>query len=194
MTAPIKADPTVTSPDTEDQDGKTPPESGPDAPGTDGEGQDGSDDGEDDDPPSADAYKKLEAKAKRREDALRKAQARVKELEAKDSDTPEVSAEDRANQKLVRASAKTVLAGIGVTDRADQAAVLELINLSDIEVDDAGDPDEDEISDRIERLRKALGGKAPTSRNTPRRQTADRGANQDNQDATSKRMQAFLRG
>jgi hypothetical protein len=184
------ADPTVTDP-AQDPDDKTQADSGPDAPGKDGGGQDDSDGGEDEDPPSAEEYKKLQAKARRREEALRKAQTELKELKAKDSDTPEVSAEDRANQKLIRASAKTVLAGAGVTDRADQAAVLEVLNLSDIEVDDNGDPDEDEISDRIERLRKVFGG-GKAQRQTPRRQTADRGANQDATDPDSRRYRAFL--
>jgi FtsZ-binding cell division protein ZapB len=188
-----KPDPTVTDPgaeEKEEQDGNPGGSgAGSDTPGAD---QGGSDDNEDEDPPSTEAYKKLEAKARRREDALRKAQAELKELKAKDSDTPEVSAEDRANQKLVRASAKTVLAGIGVTDRADQASILEIIRLDDIEVDDSGDPDEDEISDRVERLRKALGVKASKERRTPARQTSDRGGNGGNSDPDSARYRAFL--
>jgi hypothetical protein len=194
-----KADPTEarTDPDQTADPGdtqRTSEGSGQREPGKDGADPDDNDGSEDEDPPSTEAYKKLEAKATRREQKLREAQAKIKELEAKDSDTPEVSAEDRANQKLVRASAKTVLAGAGITDRADQSAVLELINLSDIEVDDSGDPDEDEISDRIERLRKVFGGKVEKGRRTPARQTTDRGGNGGNSDPDSARYRAFLNG
>ncbi len=171
---PSTQDPTGT----EDREEGTPPESEDGKPGTDGGDRDESDENEgEEETPSAEAYKKLEAKANRREAKLREAQARIKELEgAKDGDGEE-DPETRANQKLIRASARTALAGAGITDRATQADVLELINLSDIEVDDAGDPDEDEISDRIERLRKALGA-APqkaTKRTPAGRSSTDRG-------------------
>lgn len=192
-----KADPTQGADETtEDQDETTQPESGRGAPGTDGGDQDESDESEDEDEaPSAEAYKKLKAKAQRREDALRRSQARIKELEAKDGDDKE-DPEVVANRKLVRASAKAVLAGAGITDREAQKDVLELINLSDIEVDDAGDPDEDEITERIERLREALGAKAKPAKRTPAgRTTADRGGSRAAAvDPTSARMQAFLRG
>jgi hypothetical protein len=189
-----KADPTQDQ-GAEDQEETTQPDSGPDARGKDGGDQDANgESGDEDEAPSAEAYKKLQAKATRREDALRKAQARVKELEAKEKgDTPE-DPEVVANRKLIRASGKTVLAGLGVTDRAAQASVLELINLSDIEVDSNGDPDEDEIIERIERLRDALGAGQRQERRTPQRNTADRGGSRGgNTDPTSARMQAFLR-
>jgi hypothetical protein len=188
-----KADPTVTDPGTGPADDA---DTGTDDKGTGtdtGTDSDNEGDEEDEDPPSSEAYKKLEEKAKRREEALRKAQRELKELRAKaDGTDKDEDPETRANQKLVRASAKTVLAGIGVTDRADQAAVLEIIRLDDIEVDDAGDPDEDEISDRVERLRKALGVKAGKEQRTPRRQTSDRGGNGGGTDPDSARYRAFL--
>jgi hypothetical protein len=140
--------------------------------------------------------KKLKAKATRREDALRKTQAELRELKAKaEGGKKEEDPEAKANAKLVRAGARTALAGIGVTDRAVQGEVLELINLSDIEVDKHGDPDEDEILERIERLRDALSAKvtAPVRR-TPARNTSDRGGSGGKSDPDSARYQAFLRG
>jgi len=187
------------STDPSDQDPKgpdteTPEESDRATGGTDGEGPDGSDGSEDETPVSAAEFKKLQAKAARREDKLREAQAKIKELEGKAEGGAEEDPVALANQKLIRASARTALAGAGVTDRSIQADVLELINLSDIEVDSSGDPDEDEIADRIERLRNALGVKTPKEqRRTPARSTADRGANQGPPvDPDSKRYRAFL--
>lgn len=190
-----KADPTQDQ-GAEDQDETTQPDSGQGEHGKDGEGQDDNAESEgEEEAPSAEAYKKLQAKAKRREDALRKAQDELKQLKAKAEGAPEEDPEVRANQKLVRASAKTVLASIGVTDRAAQSAVLELINLADIEVDGNGDPDEDEISDRVERLREALGAKQVRQRQTPARQTSDRGGSRSTPlDPDTKRYQEFLSG
>jgi len=182
-------DPASTDPGTD-------PENTPD-PGTDPGtgGTEDEDEEEEDEAPTAEAYKKLERTARRREDALRKSQARIKELEAKGEEQPKEDPEAKANSKLVRASARTLLASAGVTDKADQVEVLEILNLTDIEVDAAGDPDEDEISDRIERLRKVFGGKAPATpatRRTPARQTADRGSG-GGTDPDSARYQAILR-
>lgn len=190
-----KADPTQDQ-NTGDQDETEQPESGPGAPGSDGGDRGESDEsGDGDEAPSAEAYKKLEAKAKRREDKLREAQARIKELEGSKEGEGEEDPEARANAKLVRASAKAVLAGAGITDRAAQNAVLELINLADIEVDDAGDPDEDEITERIEKLRKALGapqGK-PAKRTPAGRTASDRGGSSEGSlTPDQKRYRAFL--
>ena len=180
----------------EGQEGTGQPDRGHDESGTDGGDRDGSDENEGEEgAPTAEAYKKLQAKAERRERALRKAQDELaairKEKDGEGEEDPEV----RANQKLIRASAKAVLAGAGVTDRAAQSEVLELINLADIEVDASGDPDEDEISERIERLRKALGaGPAKPAKRTPAgRSATDRGGSSEGSlTPDQKRYRAFL--
>jgi hypothetical protein len=189
-----------TKADTQVSEGET-PESHPSPTGT-GESQtpdpaaadDSTEDEEETPPVTKEDFDRLRRKADRRERELRKAQEELKELRGKGEQEQE-DPEARANQKLIRASARAVLAGVGVTDRTVQGEVMGLINLSDIEVDDAGDPDEDEIADRISRLRKALGAEVKPARRTPARDTADRGASQgSDSDPDKARMRAFLRG
>jgi hypothetical protein len=188
------ADPASTDPGTKPEDDTTgtgtPPEGDP--------AEDEDEDAEEEETLTPAEVKKLKAKAARREDALRKSQAELRELKAKaEGGKKDEDPEAKANAKLVRAGARTALAGIGVTDRAVQGDVLELINLSDIEVDKNGDPDEDEILERIERLRDALGSKAtPPVKRTPARNTSDRGGSngKGGSDPDSARYQAFLRG
>lgn len=149
-------------------------------PGTDPD--DDSEGGDDWKPPTREAWEKLNRTAKRRDDALRKTQARVAELERsqqKDGDKP--LGDDpvvKANAKLVRAEARTALAAAGITDRATQKNILDLLNLSGIEVDDDG-PDPDAVADLVDTLREAFGGakgkgELPKPR-TPRVDTRDRG-------------------
>jgi hypothetical protein len=119
----------------------------------------------------------LQKAIKRRDRALaekRKLAARVAELEKQAEGKPEDDPVAKANVRLVNASARTILAGLGVTDRDDQKDVIAALNLSDVSVDDEG-PDEDEISDRIERLRTILTGKETRSRAPRTVRTADRG-------------------
>jgi hypothetical protein len=122
-------------------------------------------------------------KYQRRDAALRKAQAEIKALKAaqqKDGD-PKDPADDpvaKANAKLVRAETRTALAAAGVTDREDQKAVLDALNLTGIEVDDDG-PDADAVEDLVATLRrvfgKASGEPGKPRPRTPRIDTRDRG-------------------
>lgn len=98
---------------------------------------------------------------------------KLAEKEGKDDNEP--SAEEKANAKIVRSSARALLAANGITEKDDQAEVLGMLNLSDIEVDSDGDPDEDEIEERIATLRRVFGG-AP-NRRVPKSSAKDRGGN-----------------
>lgn len=115
----------------------------------------------------------------RRDRALRRAQKaeeRVKELEAAakgDKDKPDPV--ETANRRLIGASARTVLAGMGVTDKGDQKAVLSVLDLSGIEVDDEDGPDEEAIEEAIENLQRIFGGKAESRRRTPGSVKTNRG-------------------
>ena len=67
-----------------------------------------------------------------------------------------------------------ILSGIGVTDRTDQAAILDAIRLDGIEVDERGEVDADELEQRITNLRRILGAPAP-KRRIPPADTRDKG-------------------
>lgn len=117
----------------------------------------GEDEEEESSTPSAEDFKKLQAKATRRENALRKAQEELAKLrEKKESDEPDPVA--KANARLLNASARTVLTAAGVTEKDDQKLILSMIDLSDIEVDDEDGPDEDAIEEKISELRRIFGG------------------------------------
>lgn len=139
---------------------------------------------------------KVERTAKRRDAALRKAQAELAELRAKgekkDDDEPDPVA--KANSRLIAASARTVLAAAGITDKADQKAVISALNLSDIEVDEEDGPDEEEIEERLSELSRIFGGTTkpkPGSR-TPRGVRApDRGKG-DTVDADTARYRRIM--
>lgn len=133
-------------------------------------------------PPDRETVEKLERTARRRDAALRKAQARIAELEkGQGGGDPKDPADDpvaKANAKLVRAEARTALAAAGVTDREDQKVVLEVLNLAGIEVDDDG-PDADAVEELVATLRRVFGkvsGEPGRVRpRTPRVDTRDRG-------------------
>ncbi len=152
--------------------------------GGDGGGTDDSDDTEDDaddtedDKDSKDADKDKEtdkdpelAKAIRRRDRAlaenRRLKAQLAEKDkAKDDDKPDPT--QAANSRLVRAEAKTQLAALGITDRDDQKAVLDVLRLDDIEVDGDGDVDVDAVEERISDLRRIFGVKEKETRRVPR--------------------------
>lgn len=139
--------------------------------------------GEEDDPeeeeteeetaPSPEDFKKLQAKATRRESALRKAQKEIAELKA-EKEKPENGEPDpvaKANARLLSASARTVLTAAGVVEKDDQKLILSMIDLSDVDVDDEDGPDEDAIEEKIGELRRIFGGTAKPDRpgsRTPR--------------------------
>ena len=112
------------------------------------------------------------ARAKKAEDELAKIKA---EKEGADKPDPVKV----ANERLVRQSARTALAAAGITDKDDQKAVLGVLKLDDIDVDDDG-PDEDAIEERIEELRRILGAGKTEKRTTPKTvRTQDKGGKGD---------------
>ena len=126
-------------------------------------------------PPDKDAWAKLQKTAERRDKALREAQAKIKELSGQQDKPTEPDKDALANTKILRAEARSVLAGTGITDKDDQLAVLDVLRLDGIDVDDDGEPDTEELEERISKLRKAFGGSAPAARRVPRVDTRDRG-------------------
>jgi hypothetical protein len=158
------------------------------------EREDGSEDGgEENDPAKLRA--ELDKAIKRRDRALADRRAAREELakatKSKD-DQPDPVAE--ANSRLVRAEAKSVLAAAGVTDKDDQAAVLDVLHLADIEVDSRGDVDTDAIEDRVARLREIFGGAASNGRRPrPRVDTRDKGrSGSSSSDPDSERYKRIL--
>lgn len=99
---------------------------------------------------------KWKKRAIRREDQLTKAQEELAKLKGEKEKPAEEDPLQKANRRLVHASARTVLTAAGVTDKDAQATVLSMLNLSDIDVDDEDGPDEDEIEKRLTKLREAL--------------------------------------
>ena len=142
---------------------------------------------EDDDPPTVESLQADLAKAtkdsKRRDRELRKAQAELATLKAGTAPPPADGdpADDpvvKANRRLVAASAQVELATVGVA-REDMPDVLEVLNLTGIDVDDDGIVDAEAVAERIETLRKVFAGTAAPRgeprRRTPRASTRDRG-------------------
>ncbi len=81
-----------------------------------------------------------------------------------------------ANRRLVSAEARVVLTGKGVTDAADQRALLDFLKLDGVPVSADGEVDADAIADQVETLlsiaRKLNGG---AGRKSPRVDTRDLG-------------------
>jgi len=145
-------------------------------------------------PPDKAAWDKLNEKAKTRDQKLREAQAEIRRLKSPDSADNEPDPVSVANARIIRAEAKSVLAAAGITDRADVSAVLGVLNLSSIEVDDDGEVDSDALEEVVERLRKAFGG-APTRPRPPRLDTRDRGGSRGEPvDPDTARRRRFLTG
>jgi len=145
-------------------------------------------------PPDRAAWDKLTEKAKTRDQKLREAQAKIKKLESPDSKDATPDPVSVANARIVRAEAKSVLAAAGITDRGDVSAVLGVLDLSSIEVDDDGEVDSDALEEVVERLRRAFGG-APTRPRPPRLDTRDRGGSRGEPvDPDTARRRRFLTG
>lgn len=132
-----------------------------------GEGEEGSE-GEGKNPDLAKAIK-------RRDRAIAEARRLKAELDkaTKKDEAPDPVAQ--ANDRLVRSEVRTQLAALGVTEKADVKAVLEVIRLDGIEVDANGEVDEDEVEDRLGELRRIFGGKS--TRQVPKVSTRDKGGN-----------------
>jgi hypothetical protein len=121
-----------------------------------------------------DEVAKWRKRAESRDKKLREAQAELARLKAAQNGGEETDPVATANARLVSAEARTLLAGLGVTDKADQRAVLAVLDLSDVDVDDDGEVDTDAIEERLAELRRVLGGKVDRKR-SPRVDTRDRG-------------------
>jgi hypothetical protein len=159
----------------------------------DGEEEDSDDDKES--KPSPELTKAI----KRRDAALaraRKAEAALAAATKKDGEDDKPDPVAVANERLVKASARTVLAGIGVTDKEDQRTILAVLNLSDVEVDDEDGPDEDAIEERISDLRRILGGKEPVKQTRVPKSTSskDKGSSGSTADPDAARYRAFMAG
>jgi hypothetical protein len=146
-------------------------------------------------PPSREEWERLSNKAKRRDEKLREAQAELARLRAKDKgedDDSEPDPAERYRNGLVRTAARATLATVaGVTDRDDQARVLEVLNLSGVEVDDEGDVDTAALEEALTDLRRILGVPAQrTSR--PRLDPRDKGGSDTKVDSDSRRYRDFI--
>lgn len=120
---------------------------------------------------------KWKKRASARDRRLREAQAEIARLKAKEEGGEEPDKETKANAKLVASAARTQLAAAGITDRDDQRAVIGLLRLDDIEVDEDGEVDEEALEERLAELRRILGAKGPApAKRTPRVDTRDKGA------------------
>jgi hypothetical protein len=140
-----------------DDDEKVDPDNDPDNPDND------PDQGKPDPKDKKDTTDPEVAKAIRRRDAAIKARqtaeaevAALKEKYEKDKTDPIKV----ANGRLVKAEARTVLTAAGVTDKSDQAAILDFLGLDSVSVTDSGEVDTGAIEDRVEELRRIF-GKAP---------------------------------
>lgn len=146
-----------------------------------GTGPDDPDTGPDttDSPPDTVARAELDKAVARRDKALQTARdlkAQLAELQNKDTDKDKPDPVALANQRIVRAEARTMLATVaGVTDKKDQATVLEMLSLDGIEVDDTGEVDTDALEERVTELRRIFGGPEPVKRKVSARvDTRDR--------------------
>jgi hypothetical protein len=136
--------------------------------------------------------KKAADKAAERDKKLREAQAKIKKLESPDSKDTDPDPVSKANARIVRAEAKSVLAANGV-DKADLAVVLDVLNLSGVEVDDDGEVDTDALESAVDNLRRIFGGSAPEKKKVPKVVTRDRGGSSNTPaDPDSSRYQQFL--
>ncbi len=140
---------------------------------------------------------KAEKTAKRRDSALRKAQAELAKLREEKEKPGDEDPVAKANARLLNASARTVLTAAGIADKEDQKLILSMIDLSDVDVDDEDGPDEDAIEEKISDLRRIFGGTSKPERpgsRTPRGVKApDRGKGETT-DPDASRYRRFMRG
>jgi hypothetical protein len=156
---------------------------------------DGEEDAEEEKKPDPELAKAI----KRRDAAIaraRKAEEALAAATKKDGEDDKPDPVAVANRRLVNASARTVLASAGVTDKDDQKTILAVLNLADIEVDDEDGPDEDAIEERISDLRRILGGKEPAKRTRVPASTSskDKGGSGNASDPDAARYRAFMAG
>lgn len=173
--------------DPKDQDPGTDPED----PGTDPE-----EDPEEEKPkPNPEVQKAI----RRRDAALaakKKAEEEAAALRAKyepDQADPEV----KANRKLVRAEARVVMSGAGLTEREDQAALATFLDLDTVTVGPDGEVDSDEIQERLEKLIRIAGKLSGGQKRTtvPRLDPRDRGGEKGKPvDPATARRKAMLQG
>lgn len=133
----------------------------------------------------------------RRDKALadkRAALEKVRELEEKlnpGKDDPVA----QANRRLIAAEARTVLTGKGITEKADQRAVMDFLALDTVQVDSNGEVDTDAIEERVDSLARVFGklGTRSGSRGGPRVDTRDRGGDKGKpEDAATRRRREML--
>lgn len=106
-----------------------------------------------------------------------------------DDDAPDP--EKVADTKIVRTAAHGILRGLGIEDKDDRVAVLDLLRLDDVSVDADG-ADEDEIEERIDRLRDILGGPKSRTARVPRTVKANRETKETNTDPDKARYRRIM--
>jgi hypothetical protein len=124
-------------------------------------------------PPSREEHDKLIARLGKRERMVREYRDKLNKLEGATPTTDEPDPVAVADARTVRQAARTQLATAGVTDKDDQLAVLDLLNLAGVDVDERGDADEDAISDAIATLRRVFAPANGRAR-APRLDTRDK--------------------
>jgi hypothetical protein len=126
-------------------------------------------------PPSKEDFEKLQRTAaarKKERDAYAK---RLREATAGKEDKPDPMVE--VNARIVGERARTELAKVGITDDDDQDTVLDVLDLSGVEVDERGRPDRDAIATMVDELRRVFRESAPVNgrRRAPAVDTRDKG-------------------
>lgn len=132
------------------------------------EGDDDDDDSGDDKDKDGKKDPELVKAIRARDRAKREARRLRAELDKnKKTDDDEPDPEQKANEKIVRTAAHGILRGLGIEDKEDRIAVLNVLRLDDIDVDSDG-ADEDAIEERIEELRSILGVQKSRTARVPR--------------------------
>lgn len=129
-------------------------------------------------------------------EAARRMKVELDAVKAKESGEAEPSEADKLRTGLMRTASRTVLAGVGVTEKADQAKLLEWLRLDDaVELDDSGEADTDALEERVTELRRIFGGPSKPEPRRPRVDTRDRGGRDSStSDPDSGRYRAFITG
>ncbi len=125
----------------------------------DSEDEDSEDDGDDSEKEEDKPNPELAKAIARRDRAISEARRLRKELDEKNKKDEEKDPVAEANGRLVRTAAHGVLRGLGVESKEDRIEILDMLNLSDIDVDEDG-ADEDAIEEKIDLLRRAFGAKS----------------------------------
>lgn len=140
----------------------------------------------------------VEKAIKRRDLAVKRAQkaeAELKKYKEKEKEESTADPVAKANARLIFASARTVLTGMGIADKEDQKEILSVLDFSDIDVDDEDGPDEDAISEKIEALRKAFGSVSEGgTRRVPRTVKTNKSTKETNTDPDKARYARIIGG